>query len=139
MSLSLDKKHILSKIGQTNSLHELESVRLEYLGKKGIIPSEMKSLTNLEIEQKKIRGQELNTIKQIIEIAIIEKKQNIENKQLNEKIKKEKIDVTLPPSLTKEGKIHPISQAIFNVIQICKNFNNIEYSLAYRMNFTFFG
>ena len=44
MSLSLDKKHILSKIGQTNSLHELESVRLEYLGKKGIIPSEMKSL-----------------------------------------------------------------------------------------------
>ena len=91
MSLSLDKKHILSKIGQTNSLHELESVRLKYLGKKGIIPSEMKSLTNLEIEQKKIRGQELNTIKQIIEIAIIEKKQNIENKQLNEKIKKEKI------------------------------------------------
>ena len=115
MSLSLDKKHILSKIDQTNSLHELESVRLEYLGKKGIIPSEMKSLANLEIEQKKIRGQELNTIKQIIETAIIEKKQNIENKQLNEKIKKEKIDVTLPPSLTEEGKIHPISQTIFNI------------------------
>ena len=123
MSLSLDKKHILSKIGQTNSLHELESVRLEYLGKKGIIPSEMKSLTNLEIEQKKIRGQELNTIKQIIEIAIIEKKQNIENKQLNEKIKKEKIDVTLPPNLTNEGKIHPISQTIFNIIEIFANLN----------------
>ena len=123
MSLSLDKKHILSKIGQINSLHELESVRLEYLGKKGIIPSEMKSLTNLEIEQKKIRGQELNTIKQIIEIAIIEKKQNIENKQLNEKIKKEKIDVTLPPNLTNEGKIHPISQTIFNIIEIFSNLN----------------
>ena len=53
MSLSLDKKHILLKIDQTNSLDELESVRLEYLGKKGIIPSEMKLLSNLEIEQKK--------------------------------------------------------------------------------------
>ena len=70
MSLSRDKKHILSKIDQTNSLDELESLRLEYLGKKGIISGEMKSLSNLEIEQKKIRGQELNTIKQIIEIAI---------------------------------------------------------------------
>ena len=55
MSLSLDKKYILSIIDQTNSLHELESFRLEYLGKKGIIPSEMKSLTNLEMDQKKIR------------------------------------------------------------------------------------
>ena len=47
MSLSLDKKHILSKIDQTISLHELESLRLEYLGKKGIIPREMKFLVNL--------------------------------------------------------------------------------------------
>jgi len=123
MSLSLDKKHILSKISQINSLHELESFRLEYLGKKGIIPREMKSLTNLEIEQKKIRGQELNTIKQIIETAIIEKKQNIENKKLNEKIKKEKIDVTLPPSLIEDGKIHPISQTIFKIIEIFANLN----------------
>ena len=89
MSLSLDKKHILSKIDQINSLNELESFRLEYLGKKGIIPSEMKLLTNLEMKEKKIRGQELNTIKEIIETAIIEKKQNIENQQLTEKIKKE--------------------------------------------------
>ena len=40
MSLSLDKKHILSIIDKINSLHELESFRLEYLGKKGILPKE---------------------------------------------------------------------------------------------------
>ena len=36
MSLSLDKKHILSKIDQTNSLHELETLRLEILAKKAL-------------------------------------------------------------------------------------------------------
>ena len=53
MSLSVDNLDIIKKIQSCNSLKDLEIVRLEYLGKKGLLSAEMKLLGNLTIEQKK--------------------------------------------------------------------------------------
>ena len=62
MTLSLDKSEILKKIDNTSNLSELEDIRLFFLGKKGLITSEMKSLSSLDIEQKKQKGQQLNVL-----------------------------------------------------------------------------
>ena len=126
MSLSVDNLDIIKKIQSCSSLKDLEIVRLEYLGKKGLLPSEMKLLGNLPIEQKKIKGQELNKIKNLIENNIKQQKINIENEELQKKLKNEKIDVTLPHKENFTGKIHPISQTIFSVIEI---FGNLNYSV----------
>ena len=126
MSLSVDSVDIKKKIENCKTLQEVEVIRLEYLGKKGLIPSEMKLLSKLSIDQKKIKGQELNKLKTFIEDAVNDHKILIENKKLEEKLKNESVDVTLPHNEEVTGKIHPISQTIFSIIEI---FGNLNYSV----------
>ena len=126
MSLSVDSVDIKKKIENCKTLQEVEVIRLEYLGKKGLIPSEMKLLSKLPIDQKKIKGQEINKLKTFIEDAVNDHKILIENKKLEEKLKNESVDVTLPHNEELTGKIHPISQTIFSIIEI---FGNLNYSV----------
>ena len=126
MSLSVNFEDIIKNINNCKTLQEVESIRLKYLGKKGFIPSEMKLLGKLPIDQKKIKGQELNKLKTFIENSVNEQKILIENKKLEEKLKNESIDVTLPHNEELSGKIHPISQTIFSIMEI---FGNLNYSV----------
>ena len=126
MSLSVDSVDIKKKIDNCKTLQELEVIRLEYLGKKGLLPAEMKLLGKLPIDQKKIKGQELNKLKTFIEVSINDHKILIENAELEQKLKNESIDVTLPHPEEISGKIHPISQTIFSIIEI---FGNLNYSV----------
>ncbi len=126
MSLSVDSVDIKKKIDNCKTIKEIEVIRLEYLGKKGLIPSEMKLLGKLSVDQKKIKGQELNKLKTFIEDAVNDHKILIENKKLEEKLKNESIDVTLPHNEKVIGKIHPISQTIFSIIEI---FGSLNYSV----------
>ena len=126
MSLSVDFEDIKKKIENCKTLQELEVIRLEYLGKKGLLPSEMKLLSNLPIDQKKIKGQELNKLKTFIEVSVNDHKILIENAELEQKLKNESIDVTLPHTEEVTGKIHPISQTIFSITEI---FGNLNYSV----------
>jgi len=126
MSLSVDFEDIKKKINNCKTLQEVEVIRLEYLGKKGFIPSEMKLLGKLPIDQKKIKGQELNKLKTFIENLVNEQKILIESKKLEDKLKNESIDVTLPHNEELIGKIHPISQTIFSIMEI---FGNLNYSV----------
>ena len=118
MSLSLDKSIILKEINKASSIDDLEILRLHYLGKKGLISLEMKSLSSLSFEEKKTKGKELNIFKSLLETELKNKKNEIENKEINEKLQKEKIDTSLPPTNLNIGKIHPISQTIYKVIEI---------------------
>ena len=66
MSLSLDKNDIEKKISNVSSLKELEVLRVQYLGKKGLLTSEMQSLYLLSVEEKKGKGQKLNFLKLVM-------------------------------------------------------------------------
>jgi phenylalanyl-tRNA synthetase alpha chain len=125
MALAEDKNDIINKIKSAVSLDDLEKIRLYYLGKKGLIPEALKGLGSLSIEEKKSKGQELNIIKKLIEETIKDQKINIENKEIEKKLNSETIDVTLPPNISEQGKIHPISQTIFSIIEIFGNLNYV--------------
>jgi len=118
MSLSLDKNVFLKEISNTSSMDDIEKLRINYLGKKGLISLEMKSLSSLSIEEKKIKGYQLNLLKSLFEKELQNQKNNIENTHFNEKLEKEKIDISLPPRDFNTGKIHPISQTIYKLIDI---------------------
>jgi Phenylalanyl-tRNA synthetase alpha subunit len=126
MALSVDAVDIKKRIESCKNLQEVEGIRLEYLGKKGLIPSEMKLLGNLSIDERKLKGQELNKLKSVIEEAIDNQKSFIENQEIEKKLQNENIDVTLPQLEITNGKIHPISQTIFSIIEI---FGNLNYSV----------
>ena len=78
MSLSLDKNDILETISKVSGLAELETLRVQYLGKKGLLTSEMKSLSLLSFEEKKEKGRELNIFKNYFENKLSEKKTTLE-------------------------------------------------------------
>ncbi len=118
MSSIFDKNDIANKIDTVSSLAELEKLRVYYLGKKGLLTLEMKSLSSMPIQEKKEKGKKLNLIKTFFENELLKKKDSIANSIINELVKKEKVDVTLPARDYQSGKIHPISQSLYKIIDI---------------------
>ena len=82
MSIKLDKQIILEELKLISSIDSLEALRIKYLGKIGLVSLEMKSLSSLSIDEKKIKGQELNTFKSFFEKEIQIKRNEIETSSI---------------------------------------------------------
>ena len=95
-----DLKNDLKNI---KSIHDLNDIKVKYLGKKGLVTSlysKMKELTN---EEKKSYGASLNNLKNEVTKLIDFEKEKIETKILNEKLEKESIDISLPATSVNVG------------------------------------
>ena len=112
------KNEVLIKIKEANSLDDLENLRVQVLGKKGSITSLMKQLGSLEPEKRKEAGQILNSLQKNIIESIDNKKSSLEETYLNEKLKNEALDITLPTRPENIGRIHPLSKTMDEVISI---------------------
>ena len=111
---------VLDDIDNCDNLESLENLRVKYFGKNGIITNELKSLSELEKEEKKEVGQKLNLIKNKFFENLERKKKNIEVLILNEKLKSENIDISLPSRENNlfESKIHPITHTTNEIVSI---------------------
>ena len=90
------KNDVLKEIENINDTKTLYDVRVKYLGKKGIISELLANLGKLSIEEKKKQGPIINSLKQEVTKIFDEKNKEIELNILNEKLKNEKIDISLP-------------------------------------------
>lgn len=106
---------ILEKIKSATTSQELEALKVEVTGKKGILTLAFGELKNLGGEEKKQKAQEINTFKQEYERVFEEKKREIEEQELLARLQKEKIDVSL---LTQNhfGKAHYVNLMIEKII-----------------------
>jgi phenylalanyl-tRNA synthetase alpha chain len=112
------KTEFQSQISNIKNLKDLENVRLNFLGKEGLVTNLMKNIKNLTIDEKKEFGSQINQFKKLATSEIQIKKENFQIKEINESLKTEKIDVTLPIRQFNEGKIHPISKIITEIEEI---------------------
>ncbi|GIS07145.1 MAG: phenylalanine--tRNA ligase alpha subunit [Alphaproteobacteria bacterium] len=112
------KNEVLIKIKEANSLDDLENLRVQVLGKKGSITSLMKQLGSLEPDKRREVGQILNSLQKNILESIDNKKSSLEETYLNEKLKNESLDITLPTRPENIGRIHPLSKTMDEVISI---------------------
>ena len=112
------KNEVLIKIKEANSLDDLENLRVQVLGKKGSITSLMKQLSSLEPDKRREAGQILNSLQKNIIESIDNKKSSLEETYLNEKLKNEALDITLPTRPENIGRIHPLSKTMDEVISI---------------------
>ena len=112
------KNEVLIKIKEANVLDDLENLRVQVLGKKGSITSLMKQLGSLEPDKRREAGQILNRLQKDIIEAIDNKKSSLNQIYLNEKLKNEALDITLPTRPENIGRIHPLSKTIDEVIAI---------------------
>jgi len=97
--------------------NELEEIRLQYLGKKGLMTEQMKGLGKLPPEEKPAAGQRINQAKQAIQAVLVERKKGMEEAILNEKLASETIDVTLPGRGSKQGNVHPVTRTTDRIVE----------------------
>ena len=116
-----------AKIDSIKSKDELQNLKTEFFGKNGQITNQFKNLGSLSAEQKKEFASSLNKLKASLSNQIEAKNLEIETQEINEKLKNEKIDVTLPIRSYRQGKIHPVSQVIDEISSI---FSEIGFSVA---------
>ena len=102
----------LVKVDQANDVKALDQVRVDYLGKKGVLTAQLKNLGQLSAEERPQAGAKINEAKQQVEVVIREKKAALENAALTEKLKSESIDVTLPGRGQQTGGLHPVTRTL---------------------------
>ena len=106
------KEDFLLKIKSKINLKELNEIRLDLFGKEGLITSQFKKIGSINESERKKFATDLNLIKDELNNLINIKTKEIEMDQINLKLEKEKVDVTLPERSFVRGKIHPDSQTI---------------------------
>lgn len=90
----------------------LNDIRVKIFGKKGELTTILRGMANLSPEERPVIGNMVNSVKQKLEEFIKQKENEFEEKELQEKLEKEKIDVTLPSTKVKRGSKHPINRTI---------------------------
>ena len=106
---------------------ELEDAKARFLGKAGKITEQLKALGALPPEEKKARGAEINAAKQAIEPALVERRAELAERQLEAQLAAQALDVTLPGRSRGTGGIHPVSQALERIEAI---FSSMGFEIA---------
>lgn len=96
----------------------LEEVRLAALGKKGEIALKMRELGQMSPEERMTVAPALNAIRDEVASAIAARKAALQDAALDERLRAEWLDVTLPPRPRRQGTVHPVSQVTEEVTLI---------------------
>jgi len=121
------RKALLNEIDVVKNLEDLERLRISALGKKGKITELMKGLTKLEPEERRNQGASLNALKEEVIQIIAERSRFLSDLTLNARLLEERLDMTLPVRPEMEGRVHPISQTMNELLQI---FSSMGFSVA---------
>ncbi len=121
-----DFEKLKDKLNKAQSSQEVDIIRTEIFGKNGFINLEFKKLGSLSPEDKKNRASKINIAKQELLKLFNDKALKLADAKIDEQLKKEKDDVTLPEKDFKIGKIHPVSQVIDEISSI---FSEIGFSV----------
>ncbi|MEM9580928.1 MAG: phenylalanine--tRNA ligase subunit alpha [Pseudomonadota bacterium] len=112
------KEKYLDLIAHAADEAALEDLRVQAVGKKGEISLQMRALGKMSAEERQIAGPKLNALKDEINSALAAKKAALADAALDERLRGEWLDVTLPGRTRPAGTIHPISQVTDEVTQI---------------------
>ena len=120
------KEEFFSKLKNRLNLSEINQIKSDLFGKNGLVSSQFKRIGTIAESERKQFASDLNIIKDELQDLINSKIDEIQNAEINEKLEKEKIDITLPARSFVRGKIHPVSQTIDEISSI---FSEIGFSV----------
>ena len=110
------KKSALDVIENLKDMQQVENARIKYLGKKGELTAILKQMGKLSAEERPVIGQLANEIRAELDKKITDKTKELKEAALNEKLKNEAIDVTMPGESVELGHIHPLT-AVLNELK----------------------
>jgi phenylalanyl-tRNA synthetase alpha chain len=109
-------------IAGVDGLEALEALRIALLGKQGLLTAELKALGGLSPEQRKLRGEAVNRLKNELTELLAARRDTLEQSVLAQRLATERIDVTLPGRRGDIGGIHPLTRALDRIIDIFARF-----------------
>lgn len=118
---------VKKKLGEIKTLQELQELKVKYLGKKGEVTSMLKGLGGMTPEERPVFGQKVNQLREELEKSMERREREVKEKILEQRLQKERIDVTMPGKNIELGSMHPITQVIEEVKEI---FLGMGYSIA---------
>ena len=121
------KENALNEIKSVKDAKELNEIRVKYLGKKGELTLILRSMGGLSAEERPIIGSLVNQVRDELEKNIKETEIDFKNKEIENRLLSENIDVTIPSKKINLGSVHPITQIINDVKDI---FIGMGYEIA---------
>lgn len=125
--LQILETEITAEIKAAGDMASLEDIRIATLGKKGRVSLMMRELGKMSVEEKKEFGPRFNGLKVRLNDGLADRKNELEEMALNERLASERIDITLPTAPNMQGSIHPITQVMDEVTEI---FTELGFSVA---------
>lgn len=101
-----------SEIAESSDLQVLATIKVKYLGKKGLLTEQLKLIAHLPVNERPQAGQAINEAKRQLQSMIAEQETQIKASAWQERLAKETIDVTLPGRYNKPGNVHPITRTL---------------------------
>ncbi len=117
----------LAMLGKVQDMKSLEEIRVSFLGKKGKLTGILKGMGSLSKEERPVVGQMANEIRNQLESAIQNAKNNLMKKVREEKISRESIDVTMPGTFIPRGRKHPLTLVLDEIEEV---FLGMGYEIA---------
>ena len=129
MSSDLDqvKGDWLARIAGATDLAALEALRVEALGKQGAVTQLLKTLGGMSPEERQTRGPAIQGLREAVTSTIGERKAALDAAELDARLARERVDVTLPVAPLPRGTVHPVSQVMDELAEI---FADLGFAVA---------
>ena len=99
----------LTRIGASDGIAALDEIRVQWLGKKGVLTEQLKALSALPAAERPSAGARINTLKSRLHEAIEARRAELERRAVEAELTRGAIDVTLPGRGERLGGVHPIT------------------------------
>ena len=106
------RSEALAAFGQAQSAAELDSLRVQYLGKKGELTAMLKQMGKLSAEERPVMGQAANAVRAAIEEKLEDRRTALHAAALEARLRAEQVDVTIPGVPVELGHKHPMNKAL---------------------------
>ncbi|WP_433945819.1 phenylalanine--tRNA ligase subunit alpha [Paenibacillus sp. SN-8-1] len=123
-SLKIEALEQLKDVADAGQLNDL---RVKYLGKKGALTEILRGMGALSAEERPVIGQVANEVRSAIEEVIERHQVAFQNKETEQRLAAEKVDVTLPGRPLRQGSVHPLNKVIQDIEDI---FIGLGYRIA---------
>jgi len=106
----------LEAVANAQDLHSLEQVKVDFLGKKGELTQQLKSLGKLPAEERPLAGAAINKAKKAIQAELDNRKAAFEQAAIADQLSSDSIDVTLAGRNAQIGGIHPVNRTLERIV-----------------------
>ena len=122
-----DAETMLDRIAAAENVADLETLRVEALGKSGSITALLKSLGSMDPQTRALEAPKIHALREAVASAIAGRKAALETAELERKLATEKVDLSLPAPESLSGTVHPVSQVMDELAEI---FADLGFSIA---------